>query len=257
MNLMRLKTNLHFHTADDPLDFVPYSTKAGIDRAAALDFDALALTCHRKAVWTPEYAAYAATRDILLIPGIELDIREADGNTGQRGRHLIILNCAKEAELIRTFFDLKEYRIAHPECFVFAPHPFFYGNFSLKQFLERHLDLIDAVEHSWFYSCRFNRNKKGARFAQAHHLPMVATSDAHTFQNLNTDYALVDAEEQTISSLFDAIKASRITNITHPKKFIREMAFPLATLIAKNFLDRRGWKNKNHARTTLLSRVRR
>ena len=235
---MRLKTNLHFHTGDDPEDAVSYSTKEGIDYAAMLGFDVLALTCHRKAAWTEEYHAYAAARGILLIPGIELNLKESHKDRG-RGRHLIILNCAKEAEHVWTFADLKEYRAQHPECFILAPHPFFYGNFSLKRSLSAHIDLMDAIEHSWFYSSLCNRNKKAMRVARAHHLPFIATSDAHIFRFMNTDYTMIDAEEKTISALFRAIRAHKITRVSRRKKFFTEMVFPVITLIAKNFFHRR------------------
>jgi len=268
---MQIKTNLHFHTGDDPQDFVPYGTEQGIDHAASLRFDALAITCHQKAAWTPAYAAYAKVRGILLIPGIEINIRTTDtrivsieagrrnvarGGHGdaRRGRHLIILNCTKEAERVRTFSDLHDYRAAHPECLVLAPHPFSYGNFSLKRFLERHIDLVDAIEHTWFYSPGFNRNKKSARAAQKHRLPFIVTSDAHTFRNMDTDYTLIDAKEKTIPALFDAIRDFRITNITRHKKIIREMALPAAALVTRNFLYRRGWKKNGGARISALPR---
>lgn len=236
---MYLKTNLHFHTGDDPRDFVFYTGKEGIDHAAMLGFDVLAITCHEKAVWTSEYAAYAASRGILLIPGIELDIHELDGSTGRNGRHVIILNCIPEAEQVRTFSDLKAYRTLHPECFILAPHPFFYGNFSLKRFLEDYIDLMDAIESSWFYCLGLNRNKKARAVAKAHHLPFIATSDAHTFQNVHSDYAIIDAEEKTILALFAAIRKQKITNITCPKKILRGMIVPVVKLIVQNFLYRR------------------
>ena len=248
---MAMKTNLHFHTADDPQDFVPYTTEEGIDHAASLSFDALAITCHQKAAWTPAYAAYAAARGILLVPGIELNIRTRDlrirgrgRHDARRGRHLIILNCSKDAEYVRTFSDLADYRSAHPECLTLAPHPFSYGNFSLKKFLEQHIDLVDVIEHTWFYSPRFDRNKKAASVATRYRLPMIVTSDTHRLHNMETDYALIETEDKTIKALFDGIRGHRVINITRPKRVIREMAFSGAMLVSKNFLYRRGWKNK-------------
>lgn len=235
---MQLKTNLHFHTGDDPEDAVSYSTKEGIDRAAALGFDALALTCHNASVWTEEYAAYAAARRILLIPGIELSLKESSRDSG-RGRHLIILNSTKEAEKIRTFADLKKYRAARPECFILAPHPFFYGNFSLKRYLNDYIGLMDAIEHSWFYSPLCNRNKKATRVAIARHLPLIATSDAHIFQFMDTDYAIINAKEKTVPALFQAIREHNFINITRPKKFFKEMVFPVAMFVMKDFFSRR------------------
>ena len=254
---MQLKTNLHFHTADDPQDFVPYNTEQGIDYAASLGFDALAITCHQRAAWTPEYAAYAAARGVLLIPGIEINIRTTDAraiksargrHNARRGRHLVILNCTTEAEQVRTFADLADYRAAHPECLVMAPHPFAYGNFSLKKFLERHIDLVDAIEHTWYYSRRLDRNKKSAAIAAKYHLPMIVTSDAHTFRNMDTDYALIDAKEKSIPAIFAAIRQDKITNITRHKKILREMILPAAGLVSRNFLYRRGWKKKSLVR---------
>ena len=67
---MRIKTNLHFHTSDDPEDSIDYDFYEGVDRAAALGFGALAITCHNKFVDDPEYEKYAEKRGILLIHGI-------------------------------------------------------------------------------------------------------------------------------------------------------------------------------------------
>lgn len=257
---MQIKANFHFHTADDPQDFVPYTTEEGIDYAASLGYGALAVTCHQRVVWTPEYAAYAAARGILLIPGIEINIRTRDERIAEegyapargghrdarRGRHLIILNCAREAEQVRTFSDLRKYRAAHPECLVIAPHPFAYGNFSLKRFLERHIDLVDAIEHTWYYSRRLDRNKKAAAIAAKYHRPLIVTSDAHTFRNMDTDYALVDAKEKSIEAIFAAIRENKIANVTRRKKIIREMIIPAAALVSRNFLYRRGWRKSRH-----------
>jgi sodium-dependent dicarboxylate transporter 2/3/5 len=54
-----LKVELHTHTADDPIDQIRHSTRALIDRAAALEFDALAITLHDRQLDLTPWNQYA------------------------------------------------------------------------------------------------------------------------------------------------------------------------------------------------------
>ena len=213
---MRLKTNLHLHTQEDPSDAIAYSAKEAIDRASELGFQVLALTLHDKFGYTTELGAYAASQDIILIPGIEKTIER---------RHTIIINAVPEAEAIQTFIDLAAYKKLHPECFVLAPHPFFYGNFSLKEKLHQHADLFDAVEYSWFYSKQFNRNKRGRAVARERGLPFIATSDTHMLKYLNQSYAIIEAKEKSISAILSALRTNEFENVSAPVRFWRDMVF--------------------------------
>ena len=65
-----LKVELHAHTADDPVDNIPHSSRDLIDRAAALGYDALAITLHETQLDPAPLSPYAAERGILLIPGV-------------------------------------------------------------------------------------------------------------------------------------------------------------------------------------------
>ena len=78
-----LKVDLHIHTSDDPIDRIPYSTFELIDRAAALGYDALAITLHDVQLDVTPFNASAAARGIVLIPGIERTVE---------GRHVLLLN---------------------------------------------------------------------------------------------------------------------------------------------------------------------
>jgi len=129
---MQLKMNLHFHTADDPMDIIDYSLNEGIDTASSLNFEVIALTCHHEVKWTREYSEYAKYKNILLIPGVEIDIKETKS---EKGKHLVILNCDKEAEKIKNFDDLKKYKELHPEIFVLFVTPWFFSD-------RRHLTLL-------------------------------------------------------------------------------------------------------------------
>lgn len=230
---MLLKTNLHFHTSDDPHHSnIKYSTFEGIDKASKFGFDVLALTCHTEYVLTDEHIKYAEEKGILLLPGIEINIGENEND----GRHLLIINCDKSAENIKTFKDLEIYKKENPHIFVIAPHPFFPSfskQESLMEYTKKYSHLFDAVEHSWFYSNLINRNLPSQKFAEENNLPFVATSDTHFFNFLNTDYCNIEAEEKTPKSIFNAIQKGSFENVTRPKKLIKEMFFIYGTFSLK------------------------
>lgn len=226
---MNLKTNLHFHTHDDPRDVIWHTLYEGVRRAKRLGFEVLALTCHQKFIYLPAYQNYAARHGILLIPGVERDIE---------GRHVVILNPDKTIEDVATFDELKAYKQNHPDIFILAPHPYFYGSFSLKKRLERHIHLFDAIEHSWFYSKMFNRNKKAKVVAKKYNLPFIATSDTHELDLLDISYAVINAKEKTIKGVFEAIKNNNFTNITSPRKFWKEMLWDEGQRQVKRFFKK-------------------
>jgi predicted metal-dependent phosphoesterase TrpH len=233
---MKIKTNLHFHTGDDDLDPITYSTKEGIDKAVELGFGALAITCHQKFAWTEEYAEYAKSKGLVFIPGIEIYIGETMSNAI---RHLLILNATPKTEKIHTFEQLAQYKKEHPEVFIMAAHPYFYGNICLKEWLEKYIDLFDAVELSWFYSRWFNRNVKGKAVAEKYKLPFVATSDAHFFDFLDKNYCTVDAESATPEAIFAAIKTGKFENTTSPRNFWLDMVYRQGRFFARTYFWRK------------------
>src|SRR3954465_2135915 len=94
-----LKVDLHTHTSDDPVDRIPYTTRALIDRAAALGFDALAITLHDHQLDLQPLRHYASERRLVLIPGVERTIE---------GKHVLLLNFPRAATAnVRTFDDLR------------------------------------------------------------------------------------------------------------------------------------------------------
>ncbi len=213
---MRVKANLHFHSCEDPFDgpHIAYSFVEAIDEAVRLDFKVLAITHHNGYGYTAELAAYAKSKGILLIPGIEETVQ---------GRHVIMLNVTLEAEQVTTFEQLARYRAAHPECFIIAPHPYYYGNFSLKGYLDKHHDLFDAVEQSWFYNAIMNRNPEAQAAAKRYGLPFIATSDTHQLRYLDNSYALIEVDELSPAAVFAAIRGEHFENISKPALFWRDM----------------------------------
>jgi predicted metal-dependent phosphoesterase TrpH len=229
-NLDMLKANLHFHTAEDDAHDIAYDLYAGIDHARGKGFDVLAVTCHRKFVCTSDHVAYAAERDILLLPGIEADIYE-----GKKRNHVLIINATRDVEELRTFEDLAHYRKEHEEVLVIAPHPYHVGGFSLHDLLEQYIDLFDAIEHSWFYSTHFDRNKKAQAVAARHGRSYIATSDTHFLDFMDESYALIDAEKET-KSVIGAVRKGSFTNVTSPRSLLKDMLWRTGTFMARDAL---------------------
>ncbi len=200
-----LKIDLHAHTSDDPLDPIPYSSCELIDRAAALGYDALAVTLHDRQLDVAPLASYAAERGIVLIPGIERTIE---------GRHVLLLNFSPAAEDVRSFDDLARLK-QREEGLVVAPHPYFPAPSSLFGRLSRHADLFDAVEYNAMYAAGLNFNLPAVRWARAHGKPLVGNSDAHRLPQLGATWSLVDAERDP-AAICRAIRAGRVQVVTRP-----------------------------------------
>jgi len=216
---MQLKANLHTHTADDPIDKLSYSTYETIDKAKKQGFNILAFTFHGKFFYEKKYIDYAQQKGILLIPGIEQWIEK---------KHVVILNCDKKIEKVRTFEDLKKYKNLRPQTFVLAPHPFVWSSKSLGKKLIQNIRLFDAIELSIFSNKIFNFNKKAEKIAEKYNKPIIATSDTHFLKALKRSYCLIEIPtprhivegrdpdrsvgKKTAEAIFDAIKKRNFKN---------------------------------------------
>lgn len=200
-----LKVELHSHTADDPIDRIPYTTRELIDRAAALGYNALAVTLHDRQLDVRPLESYAMERGIVLIPGIERTVQ---------GRHVLLLNFEHGAEEVQTFDDLRRLK-QQGSGLVIAPHPFFPAAMSLLGCMNRYPDLFDAVECNAMYTSSLNFNLLAERWAKRHGKPMVGNGDVHRMEQLGTTYSLVDAEPNA-SAICAAIAAGRVTVVSRP-----------------------------------------
>lgn len=194
-----LKVEFHSHTSDDPVDRIPYSSFQLIDRAAALGYDALAITLHERRLDPRRLAPYAGERGIVLIPGLERTIE---------GKHVLLLNFSAAAEDVRTFSDLARLR-EREHGLVVAPHPFFPAGSCLGALLERHASLFDAVEWNAMFTRAVNFNTRAARWAQALGKPMVGNGDVHRLWQLGTTYSLVDAPAHA-AAICEAVRIGRV-----------------------------------------------
>ena len=187
------------------MDVIDHSAHQLIDRAAELGFNALALTLHDCDLRDPTLVAYAHERGIVLVPGVERTVE---------GCHVLLLNFAERTDHVRTFDDLAELRRTGNGV-VIAAHPYFPDTTCLRSRLDRHVDLFDAVEWSYFWTPGLNFNAKAARFAAKHGKPLVANSDLHDLRQMGRTYSLVSADRDP-DSICAAIREGRVSIQTSP-----------------------------------------
>jgi predicted metal-dependent phosphoesterase TrpH len=200
-----LKVELHSHTADDPHDSIPYSAADLIDRAAALGYNALAITLHERQLDVRDLRPYAAERGVVLIPGIEQTIE---------GKHVLLLNYETDTENVRTFADLARLRQKR-RGLVVAPHPFFPSRSCLWSYLDRYRHLFDAVECNAMFTRLVDFNRRGESWALREGKPVVGNGDVHRLRQLGRTYSLVDAEPNP-DSICAAITAGRVSVVRRP-----------------------------------------
>ena len=179
-----LKVELHSHSADDPIDRIPHSTRELIDRAADLGYQALAITLHDRQLDLRPWLAHARRRGVVLIPGIERTVRR---------KHVLLLNFREGAEEVRSFEDILSLRQRNPGGLVIAPHPFFRAAPCLGGLLDRHANLFDAVEYNAMFTASWNFNRRAEQWARDHGKPIVGNGDIHRLCQLGTTFSLVDA----------------------------------------------------------------
>jgi len=201
-----LKADLHTHSAEDPVDLIPYDARALIDRATASGYSALAVTLHDRQLDTTPLASYARERDIVLIPGIERTIR---------GKHVLLLNFpAQAAESVMNFDDLRALKARH-RGLVIAPHAFFPHPTALGKVVDEYPELFDAIELNAFYTRYVDFNRPAIRWAAAHGKPVVANADVHRLKQLGTTFSWIDAEP-TPAAVCEAVRENRLTVETAP-----------------------------------------
>jgi predicted metal-dependent phosphoesterase TrpH len=205
-----LKVEFHSHTAEDPIDRIPYTTLELVDRASALGYDALAVTLHDRQLDVARYEAYAAERGIVLIPGIERTIQ---------GKHVLLLNFSSATEDVQSFEDLAHLKRLESGLII-APHPFFPSTTCLGgRLLARYRGLFDAVEWNGMFTKMVNFNRPAEGWARLHGLPMVGGGDVHRLSQLGTTWSLVDAPA-TPAAICAAVIAGRVSVSATPHSLL-------------------------------------
>ncbi len=223
---LRLKVDLHLHTAHDLAEIVagrknlipPYDL---IDMAVEQKFDAIAITHHGVQYFNDDLRDYAREKGLLLIPGVETFINR---------KHVLLINCSTRKHIL-NYDDLRKYK--NDDVLVIAPHPYYLVSECVGNDLVRHRDCFDAVEYCHYYYKFFNLNKKALRIADKLSLPVIGNSDAHKTFQFGKTYSHVYAEEKSISSIIKAIKAGSLEYVSHPLslgEFINETFWLLQKL---------------------------
>jgi predicted metal-dependent phosphoesterase TrpH len=193
---------------------IPHSATALIDCAAALGYHALAITLHERQLNLDAIRDYAASRGVLLIPGVERTIG---------GKHVLLINFTPAAETVTSFEQLAALKQREADGLVIAPHPFYPHPNCLGTLIDRHAAVIDAVEVNGMYARGADFNKPAIRWATRHGKPLVGNCDVHRLAQLGTTYSLIDAECDP-RSICHAIRAGRVRVETTPLTWFRTAA---------------------------------
>ena len=202
-----LKVELHAHSSLDPYDGIPHTTRQLIDRAAALGYQALSVTCLNRYFDPVQDAEYARTRGIVLLPGVERTIRRA---------HLLLINFPAECQRVNSFDDAVALKRAFPRGLVIAPHPCYPTPSAMGvATMDRYHDLFDAVEVSALYTRQVDFNRRAIAWARVNRKPLVGNSDVHSLAQLGTTYTLVEAAPDP-DAICQAIREGKIELRTQP-----------------------------------------
>lgn len=223
-----LKVELHTHTCDDPVDTIPYTVPDLIDRAAALGYQAIAVTLHERQLDLGPFGSYALERGVTLIAGVERTIE---------GRHVLLLNFRRGAADVCTFADLARLR-RREDGLVVAPHPFFPASTCVGRDLDRHADLFDAVERNAMFTASIDFNRRGEAWAARHGKPVVGNGDVHRLWQLGTTYSVVNAEPDP-DAICAAIAAGRVRVESRPLTW-REVVRAIGPLLVGDLLPTPG-----------------
>lgn len=202
----QLKADLHLHTAEDAVDFrlIRYRTEDLILHARQQNFQVIAVTNHLWPTVTAEQIAQARDQGLLLLPGVEAQLRN---------RHVLVIGTEPNLSPPRTFDDLCAMR--RDGYLVIAPHPFYPSPFALRGLLLQHLDAFDAVEYCHFYCRSFNSNRGAVALAKDQGLPLVGNSDMHALWQLGKTYSLLQSEFSP-EGVIAAVKAGRVQVVSAP-----------------------------------------
>lgn len=201
--LKPLKADFHIHTAEDPLDRVPYTAQELILKAADEGFEVLAITNHLCRTFNHKLFSFARNLGILLIPGMETTVQD---------RHVLVLNPPANINL-SDFSSLAA--MNRPDRLVVAPHPYFPGLHSLNGYLKKNLNFFHALEYCHFYSPYINFNQRAMELSQSSGLPLLGNSDSHFLEQLGTTYSLIYAQKD-VESVFSAIRRGKVEVVSRP-----------------------------------------
>jgi len=230
-----MKADFHTHSADDPRDALRYSTEMLIDAAAARGVEVLALTLHEWFDPCPRLERYAAQRGILLLPAIEQNVE---------GCHIVLINPDTEQAQACTFADLRA--LGRRDAAFIAPHPYYPLGSCLGAKLVQNIDLFDAIEYCTLYARGINwPNRRAARTARRHGLPLVGTSDSHSLPYADSTHTLITGEK-TVEGIVEALREGRVELVTTPRSWLQlfRLVMPILRDYAVFLIDEKSGRRR-------------
>jgi len=220
-----LKIDFHIHTMEDEDNHIDYTSYELIDQAAALSFDAIAITNHDLMIYDEKLVTYAKEKGVILFPGVERSIDH---------KHVLLINFS-EIESLNTYETIQKAK--NDDNLVIAPHPFFPGMQSLGKDMYSQSKLFDAIEFCHFYNPRLNFNREAIRYAKQYSLPLIGGSDAHVREQFGRCYSLVKSEKNKIA-IIKAIKKGHVQVVAPPLRLGKMILIYLKILSNKPGLKR-------------------
>jgi predicted metal-dependent phosphoesterase TrpH len=196
-----LKADFHIHTSEDPVDKIKYSAVEAIRSMAFKGYECIAITCHKKMVYTKEMREEAGRLGVLLIPGYEAVIEKG---------HVLIYNCTEEdVKRLKTFSDVRKLK-QQSDILVIAPHPCFPWTASIgAKNLVKHIDIFDAIEISQFYNNLIDFNRHAIEIALKYDKALISNSDAHSTRFLGKAQFLIRTEKKDMKHIFASIRENK------------------------------------------------
>ncbi len=212
MSQNRYKVELHCHSIGDPIDRLNYTAKRAVDAAVENGVSVLAITWHRRIFDQPEIIDYARQKGLLLIPGVEAEIRRS---------HLLVLNVQpgdfrNPANI--TWDDVRALKKVKPNIFVIAPHPYYLLPSCLgTRKMNAGVDCIDAVEWCYLHlpllPFSFTPNGLAEKWARQNSKRMIGTSDAHRDYNIGRFGSFIETDAEipkTPEAFFHQLRSDTI-----------------------------------------------
>jgi predicted metal-dependent phosphoesterase TrpH len=228
-----LKSDLHTHTSEDPLDaLITYNSQDLIKYMAKQKYEVLSITLHNTRFFSEDLRKYAEQQGILLIPGMEVRMNHKD---------ILIINPPEGSIVPTTWRGIR--RLKDEGALVIAPHPFFIVN-SLGKNLVPRIKMFDAIEVSHWYHKYLNRNKMAIELAKDFNLPMIGTSDCHRLSQVGNTYTNINSDKNK-DSVLEAIRKNQLEVITRPLNtldFLKVPALLPFDLMARTFFNNAGKK---------------